>query len=357
MKKFNYLRVHSAFRIACSLLIAFVVTCIIVGFTSEEPLVAIYKLFLGPLQSKRLFFNVVERMIPLVFTGLAMNVILKSGFFNMGADGSFYVGAVIASYFAIKFPLPAGILQIAAFLAAGVIGGLICMLPVLIKKYTNANVTVLSMMFNYIFYYIAYAVVSATLLEQGSAWKSLPFPDSARLGKVLDGTSLHYGFFIMILVNIFMVVLLNKSSFGYKLKLSGSNAHFAKSMGIQYGVVVFISQFIGGALAGLGGAIEMLGLNTRFTWRWQVNYLWDGIVVNLLANQNPAYMAVSAFGLAYLRIGAEVMSRASDVDPELVSFIQGVIIVLVASERFLYFLKKRAEEKQAMEDVAKGEAE
>lgn len=347
-KEFNY---YGLIRILSSILIALAFALVLICLITDNPTQAVSKLLTGPLQSKRNFFNVVERMIPLVFTGLAMNVIYKSGYFNMGADGSFYMGGVVAAFIALKLPIAPGINQFVIILLAAIMGGLICMLPVYIKKYTNTNVTVLSIMFNYIFYYIGVAIVSNTLLEKGAGWRSYEFPETAKLGKLIQGTNMHWGFVIMIFIVIGIVILMNKTTFGYKLKVTGINKDFAKASGIKTAKVILLSQFIGGMLAGVGGAIEMIGLNKRFTWQNPVNYLWDGILVNLLAGSRPQFVPIAAFGLSYLRVGADVMSRHTNIDTEIVAIIQGIIILLVASERFLHGLKERKEQQEALRDA------
>lgn len=342
---------HGLLRIVCSISIALAFAFVVICLITDDPGLAISKLLTGPLQSKRSFFNVVERMIPLVFTGLAMNVIYKSGYFNMGADGSLYMGGVIAAFIALKFPIANGVNQVLIITVAAITGGFICMLPVIIKKYTNANVTVLSIMFNSIFYYIGVAIVSNTLLEKGAGWRSYEFPSTAKLGKLIEGTNMHWGFIIMVMVVICIVILMNKTSFGYKLKVTGMNKNFAKASGINTVKTILLAQFVGGMLAGMGGAIEMIGLNKRFTWQNQVNYLWDGILVNLLAGSKPQLVPIAAFGLSYLRVGADIMSRSTSIDTEIVAIIQGIIILLVASERFLHGLKVRQEQKEALREA------
>lgn len=342
---------YGLLRILCSVSIALALAFVMICLITDDPGLAISKLLTGPFQSRRSFFNVVERMIPLVFTGLAMNVIYKSGYFNMGADGSFYIGGVIAAFIAIKFPIANGVNQLVIIIFAAIAGGFICMLPVIIKKYTNANVTVLSIMFNSIFYYIGIAIVSNTLLEKGAGWRSYEFPQTAKLGKLIEGTNMHWGFIIMIAIVIYIVILMNRTSFGYKLKVTGMNKDFAKASGINTVKTILCAQFVGGVLAGMGGAIEMIGINKRFTWQNPVNYLWDGILVNLLAGSKPQLVPIAAFGLSYLRVGADIMSRSTNIDTEIVAIIQGIIILLVASERFLHGLKVRQEQKEALKEA------
>lgn len=344
-KKFDY---YTLLRVSVAILIACLIAIGIIFIFSEQPMEAIEKLFLGPFQSKRNFFMVLATMIPLVFTGLAMGIMLKTGLFNMGADASFYIGAVLATAIALSIDLPSGVHQSVIVLVAAFIGGLIAMIPAYIRKFTSANEIVTSLMFNYVFFYIGWYIINKFFLDPASGYTSYKFPDSARLGTLVKGTQLHYGFIIMIIVVIVMHFVSEKSKLGYQMKITGANPSFAKSSGIKVGRVILISQFIGGALAGMGGAIEKVGMFNRFIWNAPVMYVWDGILVNLLASSKPLLVPVAAFFLSYIRVGADIMSRSTDIDNEIVSVIQAVIILFVSAERFMYSYKKKREEKEAL---------
>ena len=350
-KKFDLMDYFSAIRIAAALLLSLLIVFVIILFVSEMPGVAIQKLMTGPLETKRSFFNVIVRGIPLVFTGLGLTLCLKSGIFNISSVASFYMGAVVATAIAISWPLPNIVHQIVLIGAAAIVGGLISMLPVIVNKYTRVNPVVLAIMANSIFYYFGLSIISSFFLEKSGSWGSYKFPDDARLGTMIKGTSLHYGFVIVILVTLFVIFLMNKTSFGYKVRVTGSNPAFAKTSGIRTGFIILFAQFIGGAIAGMGGAIEMVGVYKRFQWQTQTNYVWDGLLIYMLANGNPVFIPITAFFIAYLRVGAEIMSRSSDLDPEIVTFLQGIIILLVASQRFLYFLKKRHDQKLSLKQA------
>ena len=347
-KKFDIMNYFGVIRTIAALLLSILLVFVIIFFVSEMPVLAIQKLMLGPLETKRSFFNVIVRAIPLVFTGLGLTLCLKSGIFNISSDASFYMGAVIATAIAISCPLPNGIHQFVLILVAAVIGGLISMLPVIVNKYTKVNPVVLAIMANSIFYYFGLSIISSFFLEKSGSWGSYKFPDHARLGTMIKGTTLHYGFIVMIIVILFVIFLMNKTSFGYKVRVTGSNPEFAKASGIKTSAVILMAQFIGGAIAGMGGAIEMVGVYKRFQWQLQTAYVWDGLLIYMLANGNPTYIPLTAFFIAYLRVGAEIMSRATDLDPEIVTFLQGIIILLVASQRFLYFIKRRHDQKVSL---------
>ena len=135
----------------------------------------------------------------------------------------------------------------------------------------------------------------------------------------------------VILVYIFMF----KTKWGYKLRVVGSNLRFGQYVGIGTAGVIMMAQLLGGFIAGVGGATEMLGMYTRFQWSALPGYGFDGVVLNILAKENPAYVPIAAFAVAYLRIGADYMYKQSDVASEIVAIIEALVIVLVAADAFL----------------------
>ena len=350
--KFNW---YGLIRVTASILISLVIAAVIIFLVAEDPKTALYKFLLGPLTTKRNFFNVIETMIPLVFCGLALNVMHKSGLFSMVADSSFYFAGVTAAAIAITCPLPNILHQIVILAAAAAVGGLIGLIPVAVKKKTGANELVVSLMMNYIFFNVGYWLIRNFFLDKSNGAYSVSFLKTATLGKMFQKTNTHYGLLIMIAAVIVMWFLMERSQFGRKLQITGSNENFARYAGINVGGVILGSQLIGGMLAGLGGGVEMIGMYTKFEWVTSQTYVWDGILINLLAGTKPLMIPVAAFLISYIRIGAFVMSRAGDVDSEIVSIIQGIMIMLIASERFLYRLKQNREEKEALENQKMGE--
>jgi ABC-type uncharacterized transport system permease subunit len=104
---------------------------------------------------------------------------------------------------------------------------------------------------------------------------------------------------------------------------------------------MLIAQFIGGFLAGIGGATELLGIYSRFEWAASPGYGWDGFIVATLSRYNPALVPVAAFFLAYLRVGADAMARYTDVPSEVIIMIQAIMIVLISAQGFLAFWKHK----------------
>ena len=107
-----------------------------------------------------------------------------------------------------------------------------------------------------------------------------------------------------------------------------------------------------GAVAGLGGAVEQLGMYQRFNWQDSPSYAWDGVIIAILAGNNPKFVPFASFFLAYIRVGADLMSRRSDVQNELVSIVQAVLILFITAERFMAHWKQKQEAKKALKEEA-----
>ena len=147
---------------------------------------------------------------------------------------------------------------------------------------------------------------------------------------------------------ILLYLLVYKTKFGYEIRISGSNPEFAKYSGINTSRVIILTQVIAGAVAGLGGSVEQMAMYQRFNWQDSPSYAWDGVILAILSGNNPKNVPLAAFFLAYIRVGADLMSRRSDVQNELVSIIQAVLILFVTAERFMAGWKQRQEAKKAL---------
>jgi ABC-type uncharacterized transport system permease subunit len=335
-KRFEILRTLVAIGIA--LLVAFIVILLI----SDNPLDALGSFVIGPLTTFRRMGNIIEMMIPLLFTGTAVCLIFSANQTNMAVEGGFFVGAVAASFIAVQYNMPSGIHMIASILAGGVFGAIACLIPAILFIKFDAKPVVSSLMMNYVCLYMGLAVINHLIYDQSAGFlASFKFDKAATLPKIVDGTNIHLGIVFAIIVIIFGYLYLYKSKKGYEIRVVGKNVAFAKYSGIKVNKVLLSAQIIGGFIAGMGGAVEVLGMYKRFQYQALTNHGFDGILVGIIAKNNPKMVPLTALFLAYIRVGADVMSRTSDIPIELVSIIQAIIIMFVVAERFLYKLKHK----------------
>ncbi|TCL65896.1 simple sugar transport system permease protein [Hydrogenispora ethanolica] len=340
-------------RTLVAVFIALALFLLIIVLISKEPLDALGYFLLGPLSSLRRFGNVIEMMIPFIFTGLSVCVMFQAKQFNMISEGGFFIGGLAAALVAVKLALPLGIHPLVAILFGGLIGGLAGYIPGVLKTKWNANELVSSLMLNYVLLYLGLFMLN-NLIRDPNAGNMASFMLSpvAKFPVIIPDTRVHLGLGLAILMVVLVYYFLYRTHWGYALRMTGLNQKFAAYTGINTMAVIAYAQVIGGAIAGMGGATEILGMYDRFQWQSLPGYGFDGIIVAILARQNPLLVPVAALFLAYLRIGADIMSRMSDVPSEVVSVIQAIMIMLIAAYSFLAGWRHRVILKQSKANMA-----
>ena len=319
--------------IFCSLLMVFAIILLV----SDQPVSALRDFLIGPLTSVRRIGNVIEAMTPLIFTGLSVTMLYRAGLFNLAMEGAFFIGAVAATAGALLFDLPPVINLVVAMAFAMIAGGIVTFIPAILKVKCHANELVTSLMLNYVCLYLGLYIITAFFYDpQMNSNYSYMFADS--------------------MVTVFVVwLILNKTSFGYKVTLVGKNDNMAKYSGIHAGIVIIGSQILGGMLAGLGGSVELFGMYQRFQYQGLPGYGWDGVLIAIVARYQAKYIPLAALFLAYLRIGADIMSRNTDIPFEIVKIIQAIMIVLISAQAILSKYRQKLVVKEAKELEEMGE--
>lgn len=328
--------------------IALLISFGIIFLTSQEPLKAIVQLLTGPLQSKRRFANVIEAMIPLIFAGVGVSIIFAANEINLAGEGAFHIGGLLVTYFALNTNLPPIVSPILALLLAGFGGMLVTGIPSLMRIKTQSDVLVSSLMMNYLVLYFGNYILNKLLRDPNAgAVVSYPIPTVTKFSPLIEGTRIHIGLFIALAIAVLAYIFIYKTKIGYEIRVTGENRDFARYSGMNVVKVTLVSQLCGGFIFGLGGGVELLGIYNRFTWTSFLSYGWDGIIVAILAKKNPLYVPFAGFFIAYLRTGASIMSRTTDVATEIVTISQGIIILLVVAEHFLSKYKHKTIVKEA----------
>ena len=347
-------RLFNALRVLIAIAIAIAFAFIVILAISEEPIEALSGFVAGPFTTFRRFGETVAKMIPLLFTGAAVCFIFSANQTNMAVEGAFTVGALGATIIACYVHIPVSFVHILLCLVVGGIFGMIATsIPAIMYVKFNATPVVSSLMVNYVCQYIAIGLINHGMRDNTAGFNaSLPFDSTATIGKIIPNTFIHWGLVIGILVIIFSYYYLYKSEHGYEIRVVGQNAKFSTYSGMPVEKVIMKSQLIGGFLAGIGGAVEVLAMYTRFQYSANTGLGFDGIMVGIMAGYNPKLVPLAAFFYAYVKEGAAILARSSDIPIELASIIQSIIMMLVVAERFLYKKKHQMMVKAAEEQMA-----
>lgn len=351
MKK-NYNKVE-ALRLILAILISLALVFIIIFFVSSDPLLAIKSFLLGPFKSTRRLGNIFELMIPLMMSGLAIIFLFKTGLFNLSAEGAIFSGAVISAIIALTLKLNPVFVILISVICSGLIGAIIAFIPGILKIKTGASEIVTSLMLNFVCLHIGLFFIQEYFLDENiNSSYSYKFPKGVNLGNLIPGTRVHYGLLIVTVFIVLAYIFLKKTSFGIKTDFVGTNIKMAEYSGINSSNIIIATQLIGGFIAGVGGSIELFGMYNRFQYGDLTGYGWDGIPIAIIAKNNPKMLPFAAFFMSYLRIGADIMSRETDIPFEIVQIIQAIMIIFISADALLSKYRK----KELIKEVNKMEA-
>ena len=344
------LRNFRLIRTIVVILLGWFLAALVILAISRDRGTTLRSFFLGPLSSRVLIGSLFETMTPLVFTGLALAIQFQAKQFNLGAEGCFFIGAAIGTAFAISTRMPTA-LHIVCTMAVGAAAGAAWnWLPGYLKAKYGSSELVCSLMLNYVALYLGLYLINYHFRDTAAnEMTSYRLPATATLPRILPGTRLHIGFLIALAVAVLFWVFLYRTKWGYQIRMVGSNINFAKANGISTGRVIVLAQVIGGAVAGLGGIIQIMGIDQRFLYESLPGFGFDGIVVTRIALNNPLLVIPSALFLAYLKVGGSYMNLMGDVPAELVNVVEGVIILLISSEALLETWRYRIMMRKASE--------
>ncbi len=354
---FNLLRGVAAISLALA------VAAIFIFISSDEPLTALKYLLVGPVVSFKAtgnvfnttsFLTILAAMIPTIFSGLAVCVMFSANQFNLGGEGAIMLGGFVGALLGIYLDLNTGLHQVVCVLAGAVAGGLIMLIPAILKVKLGASEMVTSLMMNYVVMFVILHFLNFVFADRSKgATQTFPFLETARIPEIIsNGTKLTWGFVVALIFVVIIALFMYRTKWGYAIRMIGINQSFAQYSGMQVGTVIILSQVIGGMLSGMGGSIEVLGRFSTFLWRELPGYGWLGITIAILAKNNPIFVPFAAFFIAYLNKGCNLMATYSDVPSEMIDIIQAAIFLFFAAEQFLAKYRQRIVVRNAQRDLA-----
>lgn len=292
--------------------------------------------------------NAIETFVyvtPLLFTGLANAVAFKTGLFNIGVEGQFTVGVLAAAAIGLIPGLPA-VIHIPFVLLGGFLAGAFWgAIPGYLKAKVGTNEVVNTIMMNFIAMYFTNYIVMGPLNKPGLA--STPkIMESAMLWRFLGPNNrLNIGIFIGLIFVALVYILFWKTTTGYEIRAVGLNPHAAEYGGISIKKNIILAMVISGAIAGIGGAVYVSGMqHNALQLAGFINYGFDGIAVALLAKSHPVGILFSSILFGALNSSA-ISLQLADIPKQIVFLIQAIIIIFVAADYiFKWIGEKRKKE-------------
>jgi len=307
---------------------------------SGAPVIEAYRrIFIGAFGSRLAITETLTRATPLILTGLAAAVAFRAKVWNIGAEGQFYMGALAVAAFGGVVP---GIVAVPALMLIGALAGVILLVvPVALRLRFGVDEVVTTLLLNFIVLLFVSLAIEGFLRDPlAFGWpQSVPVPPEARLDKLVDRTRLHTGLIVAVVVAVVVWAIHRFTVFGLQSRAAGTNAAAARFAGVPIGATLLKVACLSGGLAGLAGAIEVMGVKGHVSTALSPGFGYTGIVVAMLANLSAIGVVFAALFVAAMFVGADGMSRALEVP----SFIADVTtsLALLAMLVALFFTQYR----------------
>ncbi len=273
---------------------------------------------------------------PLIAGGLGVGLAFRAAMFNIGGRGQMLMAGGAAGWIGLRFDLPLIVHLPLAILVGMLVGALWGGIAGLLKARTGAHEVIVTIMLNYVAYYLLFYALSRQFLLQAAGSsnpKSLPMKDSAILPKILgDRFNLHLGFVLALIAVAVVWWLLNRSTLGYRIRAVGENPHAARASGINVGRTYTVVMMIAGSLLGLAGVNQVLGTVTSgVSLDLDASIGFDAITVALLGRSRP--LGILAAGLLFgaFKAGGFTMQASENISVDLVLVVQSLIVLFIAA--------------------------
>ncbi len=345
-------RKNSAYLAALvlSILAALGIGAILMAVTGYSPAAGYAAMLRGAFGSARVFGNTLAKMLTLCLTGLATAVGARAGLFNVGGEGQLYLGALAATMTGIWLAdLPTIVGLPLAFLAAIAAGGLYALVPALLKVKLGISEVITTIMFNSIAISVSTWLANGPLVthDRGIVSGTDAVPDHLAFGALIPRSNLSTALIYSAVIAFLCWYLMEKTSVGLEMKLTGENPRFAFFAGLKRDKIMLLAMVASGAICGLVGMFEVYGYQHRFMSSISSDFYFDGMLVAMIMNYNPVGIILMSFFFAVIDIGASAMELSVGISGELSDIIFAIIVFFMAAQGSLSQAIRRMQQKRS----------
>lgn len=320
---------------ALSVFLAFSIGAVLLIVADSNPLDAYVALFSGAFGSMGDLARTLEKATPLIFNALAITLAFKAGLFNIGAQGQFLFGAIVSAAAGFYFTHLPMLFHIPLVILAGILAGAFyALIQGILKAYSGAHEVITGIMFNYIAINFTDYLVKGPFMDTspGNIIPRTPLiQESCQIPQLYD---IHAGFFIAVCISVVVYFFMHQTTLGFEIRTVGGGMDAAKYSGINVKRVILIAMFLSGGLAGLGGAVETMGVTYRFQPGFNAGLGFEGIMIALLGKLHPLGIILASLLVGAMKAGAGMMQFAVDVETEIIDVILAILLFFVAADVF-----------------------
>ncbi len=312
------------------LVLTFLITAAFILWGKANPLNAYYYFLVAPLSSRVSALEVLVKATPLLLTGVAVTFAFVAGYWNIGAEGQLYAGAIAAAWLGtVLGGLPAP-LAIPLMVAGGFLAGALWALPpAWLRARWAVDEVVTTLLLNSVMLFIVSALLNGPWRDPVSGWPQSPeIAASTMLPKIVPRSRLHLGFLIAVLAVVVLWFILSRTAFGLKMRAVGLGRDAARFMGVPVERTMLMAALISGGVAGVAGMVEVAGIHFHLIEAISPGYGYTGIIIATLGALNAWGVAISALFFGLIDTGAQTLSRAMGVPVYLGEITQAVMLLV-----------------------------
>lgn len=298
---------------------------------------AVRDLFLTPILASYKWQDVALKAAPLVIIAFGLSVGNRAQVWNIGAEGQYILGALCAAGVGMAFGASGGVLVVLAMVLAGMAGGAVwAWIPAVLRTRFSVNEVLSSLMMTY----VALQLLSYLV---GGPWKdpngrnfpaTAPLPESQHL-PILAGNTIHLGILVALLLPLVFWVVMSRSEFGYQVRVVGSSPQAARHGGFDAKSTIRAAMLIGGAMAGLAGALELTGAIHKIDLGFPSGYGFTAIIVAFLGRLNPFGCLLAGVVLAVTSVGGQLAKTTVHIPDSTAGIFQAMMLFLILASDIL----------------------
>jgi general nucleoside transport system permease protein len=310
--------------------VTFLITSLLVLAAKASPLEAYYNFLIVPLSTRTSAIEVLVKATPILLTGASVAFAFNAGYWNIGAEGQLYAGAIAGAWIGMVLKDVSPIIGIPAMVLGGFTAGMLWALgPALLKVKLKVDEIVTTLLLNSVITFIVSYLLNGPWRNPVSMW-----PQSPEIGagevffKLIPQTRLHFGFVIAVVVLLIEWFVLTRTSFGMKMRAVGMSKDGAKFAGIKVDKTVLIVALISGGIAGIAGAGEVAGIHFHLIDSISNGLGYTGVIVATLGGLNPFGVMLAGLFLSLISTGSQTVARVVKVPVYLGDVVQSTLLLV-----------------------------
>jgi ABC-type uncharacterized transport system permease subunit len=317
----------------------------------QNPLEIYSHLVKGAVGTQRSLFISMQRATPLIFTAIASTIAFRTGVFNVGVEGQFFIGAIAGTYVGYAFQLPTIIHLPLTLLAGFAAGAAWAYFPTIMRQKLGVSEIITTIMTNYIATYLISYLTNYPMRASPTTSETPPVQPTARLAQFVEltrewatplgkGTQAHVGIFVALAVVAIVWFVFKRTKLGYELRMVGISFPFSEFGGINLDRAFIGGMLLSGGIAGLGGIVEILGVWREYKDLFATGFGFRGNLAALLGGQTVIGSALAALFYGSMEAGALGLEWAAGIPRQLIDIVIGLIIFFMAAEGMWDFVKR-----------------